>query len=83
MFYDQYLNQFLAKLPDEEEHVITDVNKAIHALKSLCDLIDKRYELLKVVGARNIIEYNQAVIDRSILGLEYMPFVVVIIFIIN
>lgn len=79
LFYDQYLNQFLAKLPDEEEHVITDVNKAIHALKSLCDLIDKRYELLKVVGARNIIEYNQAVIDRSILGLEYMPYIVVII----
>ena len=47
LFYDQFLNQFLTKLPDEEEPVITDVNKAIHALKSLSDQIDKRYEQLR------------------------------------
>src|SRR6202012_5056640 len=57
---------FLAKLPNEDEPIITDTKKAIYTLKALCDEMDNRYELLKEAGARNIKEYNDKIINRRI-----------------
>lgn len=39
---------FLAKIPDDnEDPIITDVTKVVQTLKSLCQLMDHRYDLLK------------------------------------
>ncbi|HEX4851724.1 MAG TPA: DNA translocase FtsK, partial [Puia sp.] len=55
---------FLAKLPGEDEPIITDTRKVIHTLNALCIEMDNRYDLLKEAGARNIREYNDKFIKR-------------------
>ena len=73
---------FLAKLPNEEEPIITDIKKVIYTLKALCDEMDDRYGLLKDAGARNIKEYNEKFIARKLNpenGHKYLPFIVLVI----
>ena len=73
---------FLAKLPDGEDAIITDVTKVIQTLKSICVEMDTRYDLLKVAGVRNLREYNERFINRQLnpeKGHKYMPYIVVII----
>ena len=73
---------FLAKLPGEEEAIITDTKKVIHTLNALCTLMDIRYDLLKEAGCRNIKEYNEKFIKRKLnpqKGHEYLPFIVLVI----
>jgi len=73
---------FLAKLPGEEEAIITDTKKVVHTLNALCTLMDIRYDLLKEAGARNIKEYNDKFIKRRLnpqKGHEYLPFIVLVI----
>lgn len=73
---------FLAKLPDEEEAIITDTKKVINTLNSLCILMDRRYDLLKDAGTRNIKEYNDKFIARRLnpeKGHEFMPFIVLVV----
>ena len=75
-------NHFLAKLPDEEEAIITDTKKVINTLNSLCIEMDNRYELLKEAGSRNIKEYNDKFIRRRLNpenGHKYLPFIVLVI----
>ena len=50
---------FLAKLPESEAAIITDTQKVVHTLISLCQEMDTRYELLKEASCRNIGEYNE------------------------
>ena len=45
--YSRIEHHYLAKLPDEEEAIITDPTKVVTTLKSLCLLMDQRYALLK------------------------------------
>lgn len=52
-------NHFLAKLPGEEEAIITDTRKVVNTLNSLCIEMDQRYDLLKLAQVRHIKEYNQ------------------------
>lgn len=74
---------FLAKIPDEnEDPIITDVTKVVQTLKSLCQLMDHRYDLLKKAKVRNIKEYNAKFKARQLNpanGHEFMPYIVVII----
>lgn len=74
---------FLAKIPDEnEDPIITDVTKVVQTLKSLCQLMDHRYDLLKKAKVRNIKEYNAKFKARQLpqaLGHDFMPYIVVII----
>lgn len=73
---------FLAKLPNEEEAIITDTKKVINTLNALCIEMDNRYELLKEAGARNIKEYNEKFINRRLnpeRGHKYLPFIVLVI----
>jgi S-DNA-T family DNA segregation ATPase FtsK/SpoIIIE len=73
---------FLAKLPGEDEAIITDTKKVVHTLNALCTLMDIRYDLLKEAGARNIKEYNDKFIKRKLnpqKGHEYLPFIVLVI----
>jgi S-DNA-T family DNA segregation ATPase FtsK/SpoIIIE len=73
---------FLAKLPNEEEAIITDIRKVIYTLKALCDEMDDRYGLLKDAATRNIKEYNEKFIARKLNpenGHKYLPFIVLVI----
>ena len=73
---------YLAKLPDEEDAVITDPNKVVATLNSLCVLMDQRYSLLSKAGCRGVKEYNEKFISRRLnpeKGHEYMPYIVVIV----
>jgi len=81
-FYEKLERHFLAKLPDEEEPIITDTQKVIHTLNSLTKEMDQRYDLLKKAGARNIKEYNKKYIKRRLnpeKGHHYLPYIVVIV----
>jgi S-DNA-T family DNA segregation ATPase FtsK/SpoIIIE len=73
---------FLAKLPGEEEAIITDTKKVVHTLNALCIEMDNRYDLLKEAGARNIKEYNEKFIKRRLSpakGHQFLPFIVLVI----
>lgn len=73
---------FLAKLPDGEDAIITDVTKVVQTLNSLCVEMDTRYDLLRKAGCRNIKEYNAKFINRQLnpeKGHRFMPYIVIII----
>lgn len=80
--YEAIEKQYLAKLPDEEEAIITDMNKVVPTLSSLCVEMDNRYMLLKDAEVRKVEEYNklvrQGVLDES-KGHRYLPYIVVIV----
>jgi S-DNA-T family DNA segregation ATPase FtsK/SpoIIIE len=80
--YAKIERHFLAKLPGEEDAIITDTQKVINTLNSLCIEMDNRLELLKGAQARTIKEYNEKFISRKLnpeKGHKYMPYIVLII----
>jgi S-DNA-T family DNA segregation ATPase FtsK/SpoIIIE len=80
--YRHIENHFLAKLPGEEESIITDTKKVINTLNALCIEMDNRYDLLKEAGARNIKEYNEKFTKRKLnpqKGHQYLPFIVLVV----
>ena len=73
---------FLAKLEGEDEPIITDVNKVVRTLKSLCVEMDNRYKLLQMASVRSVKEYNEKYLNKELLptkGHRFMPYIVVII----
>lgn len=81
--YSLIEKHFLARMPGEDEAIITDVtNKVIPALSSLCVEMDARYELLKSARVRAIKEYNEK-FKRGELnpeeGHRFMPYIVVVV----
>ena len=73
---------YLAKLPDSEDAIITDVRKVVRTLNSLCIEMDNRYELLKDAGVRNIKEYNAKFISRRLSPVEghrFLPYIVLVV----
>lgn len=73
---------FLAKLPDEEDAIITDTKKVINTLNSLCIEMDQRYDLLKDAQVRNLKEYNNKFINRRLNpndGHKFLPYIVLIV----
>lgn len=80
--YARLEKHYLAKLPDAEEPVVTDPNKVVDTLNSLCVEMDARYSLLKDAGCRSVIEYNDKFINRRLnpeKGHRYMPYIVMIV----
>ncbi|MBL0272322.1 MAG: DNA translocase FtsK [Chitinophagaceae bacterium] len=80
--YRHIEKHFLAKLPGEDEAIITDTKKVVHTLNALCIEMDNRYDLLKEAGARNIKEYNEKFIRRKLnpqKGHQFLPFIVLVI----
>ncbi|KGE15423.1 FtsK/SpoIIIE family DNA translocase [Sphingobacterium deserti] len=73
---------FLAKLPNEEEAIITDTKKVINTLNSLCIEMDQRYDLLKNAQVRNLKEYNVKFVGRRLNpeeGHRFLPFIVLVV----
>ena len=80
--FNRIERHYLAKLPDSEDAIITDVKKVVRTLNSLCIEMDTRYDLLKQAECRNIIEYNEKFKARKLLpteGHRYMPYIVLIV----
>ena len=80
--YSAIERHYLAKMPDEEEAVITDVKKVVRTLNSLCLEMDTRYDLLKKAKVRKVTEYNDKFCKRMLNpanGHRYLPYVVVVI----
>ncbi len=80
--FNKIERHFLAKLPDEEEAIITDTSKVVNTLNSLCIEMDNRYELLKNAQCRNIKEYNEKFIKRKLNpnnGHRYLPYIVLVV----
>ena len=78
--YNTIDHHFLAKLEDEEEAIITDVDKVVRTLKSLCKEMDDRYDLLKAAGVRGIKDYNEKFKNRQLnpkQGHRFLPYIVV------
>ena len=80
--YNKIENHFLAKLPDDEDAIITDTKNVVKTLKSLCVEMDKRYDLLKKLEVRNIQEYNEKVSIQKLDNLNLhskLPYLVLVI----
>lgn len=81
--YNKIAPHMMAALPEnEDEPIITDVQKVVRTLNSLCKLMDHRYDLLKKAQVRKIDEYNDKFIHHQLRltdGHEYMPYIVVVI----
>lgn len=80
--YARLEKHYLAKLPNEEEPVVTDPNKVVDTLNSLCVEMDSRYALLKDAGCRSVIEYNEKFVNRRLnpeKGHRYMPYIVMVV----
>ncbi len=73
---------FLAKVPGDDDTIITNEKSAINTLNSLCVLMDTRYDLLKDAGVYNIKEYNLKLSERKLnpeQGHHFMPYIIVVI----
>ena len=81
--YNKIAPHYMACLPEnEDEPIITDVQKVVRTLNSLCKLMDHRYDLLKLANVKKIDEYNDKFIHHKLRltdGHEYMPYIVVVI----
>lgn len=80
--YSTIEKHYLAKLPDAEKAIITDVTKVTQTLNSLTKEMDDRYELLMNAGVRNIKEYNEKFRKRRLnplKGHRFLPYLVIII----
>jgi S-DNA-T family DNA segregation ATPase FtsK/SpoIIIE len=80
--YSAIEKHFLAKLPGEEDAIITDTRKVVSTLNALCIEMDQRYDLLKKANVRNLKEYNAKFVARKLnphKGHKYMPLIVVIV----
>lgn len=80
--FNKIERHYLAKLPDNEEPIITDTKKVIYTLNSLCIEMDQRYDLLKDAACRNLKEYNKKFVDRKLnpeKGHRFLPYIVLVI----
>ena len=80
--YNKIERHFLAKLPNNEDAIITNTKEVITTLKALCVEMDNRYDLLKIAGTRNITEYNQKFKTRKLNpknGHKFLPYIILVI----
>jgi S-DNA-T family DNA segregation ATPase FtsK/SpoIIIE len=80
--YNKIERHYLAKLPGEEDAIITDTSKVVRTLNSLCIEMDDRYEMLKNAGVRNIKEYNTKFVSRKLnpeKGHKFLPYIVLVV----
>ncbi len=80
--YSTIERHYLAKLPDHDKAIITDVSKVTQTLNSLTQEMDDRYELLMRAKVRAVKEYNERFIKRRLNpknGHRYLPYIVVVI----
>lgn len=70
------------KLPHLLSPVVYDASKTVNVLRWLINEMERRFEILSEVGARNIYFYNQKIERNGKYkkeGFEYMPYIVVVV----
>ena len=80
--FNKIERHYLAKLPDNDEPIITDTKQVIYTLNSLCIEMDQRYDILKDAACRNIKEYNEKFVSRKLnpeKGHKFLPYIVLVI----
>ncbi len=80
--YAKIEDHYLAKIPNAEDAIITDMDKVVATLSSLCVEMDDRYQLLKSAHTRNIEEYNDKIKAKTLSPLEghrFLPYIVVVV----
>lgn len=80
--YAKIESHYLAKIPDAQDAIITDMDKVVATLSSLCIEMDNRYQLLKEAHTRNIVEYNEKIKEKKLNPMEghrFLPYIVVIV----
>ncbi len=80
--YSKLEKHFLAKMESEDEAILTDTQKVVYTLNSLCELMSKRYDMLRSAGVKKISEYNEKFRNRRLnpnKGHEFMPYIVVVV----
>ncbi len=82
--YKTIERHFLAKIPGDQDAIITDTKLVVHTLNSLCKEMDDRYDLLKDAQVRNLREYNAKFISRRLAPTDkiqhrFLPYIVVVI----
>lgn len=85
-FYKKLNKHFLAVSPDLDEEIITSPSNALLALKAVEYEMEKRYDKLAKIGVRNIVDYNNKVLnpksrpkDTDEMKHYKMPYIIVII----
>ena len=80
--YTAIQRQYLAKLPDEEDAIITDMKKVVPTLTSLCIEMDNRYALLKEAEVRKLEEYNKLIKSGHFKDdpkHKFLPYIIVVV----
>ena len=77
--YEGLGSHFLARMESEDENIVIDAQKAVYTLYSLCAEMEERLKKCRMVGTRNITEYNDLVRKCKIEARDIMPYIVVVI----
>ncbi|MGM0667878.1 MAG: DNA translocase FtsK, partial [Bacteroidota bacterium] len=80
--YNKIEKHYLAKLPDTDDPIITETQKVVYTLNSLCIEMDTRYRLLRKAKVKSIREYNEVFTKRRLNpehGHKYMPYLILVI----
>lgn len=80
--YSRLEKHYLAKMESEDDAILTDTQKVVYTLNSLCGEMEERYKLLRAAGVKRIDAYNQKFLERKLHpknGHRYLPYLVVVI----
>ncbi len=80
--YAKLENHYLAKMESEDSAILTDTQKVVYTLNSLCNEMQARYDLLQHAEVKKISEYNQKFLNRKLnpnKGHRFLPYIVVVI----
>ena len=77
--YSKLEQHYMAKMESEDDVIVTDPKKAVYTMHSLCIEMENRLKKCSVVGARNIVEYNDLVRKGKTEDTDIFPYIVVVI----
>ena len=77
--YSKLEQHYMAKMESEDDVIVTDPKKAVYTMHSLCIEMKNRLKKCSVVGARNIVEYNDLVRKGKTEDTDIFPYIVVVI----
>ncbi|MBD5370185.1 MAG: DNA translocase FtsK [Bacteroides sp.] len=79
--YAKIEKHYLARL-DDSDAIVTDMQKVVPTLNSLCVEMDNRYKLLRAAESRNIKEYNAKIAQHTLdpaEGHRFLPYIVLVV----
>ncbi len=80
--YAKLEKHFLAKMESEDSAILTDTQRVVYTLNSLCMEMQQRYQLLNKAEVRGIADYNDKFLHRRLnpkKGHRFLPYIVVVV----